>query len=146
MVKKLEGIEKTPLAFPPRNAFSTVSLAIRIRSSNTVITERGQKMVWARLLAYATGAINRELLLKNEYLVAENRILKTKVKARLVLFEGEKATLAEIAHRLGRKALEEVAATAQPDTIWAGIGNSSPGSSMGRSSGSEQAGRRSIRT
>jgi transposase len=74
-------------------------------------------MVWARLLAYATGAINRELLLKNEYLVAENRILKTKVKGRLVLFEGEKATLAEIAHRLGRKALEEVATTAQPDTI-----------------------------
>jgi transposase InsO family protein len=74
-------------------------------------------MVWARLLAYATGAINRELLLKNEYLVAENRILKTKVKGRLVLFEGEKATLAEIAHRLGRKALQEVAATAQPDTI-----------------------------
>ena|SRR5215469_1466802 len=34
-------------------------------------------MVWARLLAHATGAINRELLLKNEYLVAENRILKT---------------------------------------------------------------------
>ena len=74
-------------------------------------------MVWARLLAYATGAINRELLLKNEYLVAENRILKAKVKGRLVLFGGEKATLAEIAHRLGRKALEEVAATARPDTI-----------------------------
>src|SRR5215472_12118579 len=74
-------------------------------------------MVWARLLAYATGAINRELLLKNEYLVAENRILKTRVKGRLVLFGGEKATLAEIAHRLGRKALQEMAATAQPDTI-----------------------------
>ena len=29
----------------------------------------------------------------------------------------DKATLAEIAHRLGRKALEEVAATAMPDTI-----------------------------
>jgi transposase len=39
------------------------------------------------------------------------------VKGRLVLFGGEKATLAEIAHRLGRKALQEVAATAQPDTI-----------------------------
>ena len=74
-------------------------------------------MVWAQLLAYAAGAINRGLLVKNEYLVAENRILKTKVKGRLVLFEGEKATLAEIARRLGRKALEEVAATAQPDTI-----------------------------
>jgi hypothetical protein len=42
-------------------------------------------MVWARLLAYVTGTINQELLLKNEYLVAENRILKTKVRGRLVL-------------------------------------------------------------
>src|SRR4029077_15449841 len=33
------------------------------------------------------------------------------------LSEGEKATLAEIAHRLGRNALEDVAATAKPDTI-----------------------------
>jgi putative transposase len=74
-------------------------------------------MVWARLLAFVTGAINQELLLKNEYLVAENRILKMKVKGRLILSEGEKATLAEIAHRLGRKALEGVASTAQPDTI-----------------------------
>lgn len=64
-------------------------------------------MVWARLLAYVTGAINQELLLKNEYLVAENRILKTKVKGRLVLSKGEKATLAEIAHRLGRAGKKE---------------------------------------
>jgi len=31
----------------------------------------------ARLLAYVTGLVNQELLLQNEYLVAENRILKT---------------------------------------------------------------------
>jgi hypothetical protein len=31
---------------------------------------------WARLLAYVTGLINQELLLKNEYLTAENRILR----------------------------------------------------------------------
>src|SRR5215467_2635494 len=31
---------------------------------------------WARLLAYVTGLINQELLLKNEYLAAENRILR----------------------------------------------------------------------
>ena len=37
--------------------------------------------------------------------------------SRLLFSEEEKATLAEIAHRLGRKALEEAAATAQPDTI-----------------------------
>ena len=44
------------------------------------------------------------------------------MKGRLALFGGEKATLVEIAHRLGRKALQEVPATAQPDTILAGIG------------------------
>jgi putative transposase len=49
--------------------------------------------------------------------VAENRILKDQIKGRLLLSEAEKATLAEIAHRLRRKALEEVAATAQPDRI-----------------------------
>jgi putative transposase len=74
-------------------------------------------MVWARLLAYVTGAINQELLLKNEYLVAENRILRTKVKGRLVLSKDEKVTLAEIARLLGRKALEEITSVAQPDTI-----------------------------
>jgi hypothetical protein len=74
-------------------------------------------MVWARLLAYVTGAINQELLLKNEYLVAENRILRTKVKGRLVLSQGEKVTLAEIARRLGRKALEELTSAARPETI-----------------------------
>ena len=46
-----------------------------------------------------------------------NRILKAQIKGRLLLSEEEKATLAEIAHRVGRKALEEVAATAKPDTI-----------------------------
>jgi hypothetical protein len=30
---------------------------------------------WARLMAYVTGLVNQELLLQNEYLAAENRIL-----------------------------------------------------------------------
>ena len=79
-------------------------------------------MIGAQLLAYVTGTVNQELLLRNEYLAAENRILKAQIKGRL--FEEEKATLAEIAHRLGGKALEEVAGAAQPDTILAGIGSS----------------------
>src|SRR5262249_36973957 len=81
----------------------------------------------------------QELLLRNEYLAAENRILKAQIKGRLLLSEEEKATLAEIAHRLGRKALEEVAGAAQPDTIWAGIGSSSQKSLMGRDFASEWA-------
>jgi putative transposase len=74
-------------------------------------------MLWARLLAYVSGTVNQELLLRNEYLAAENRILRGQIKGRLLLSEGEKATLAEIAHRLPRMVLEDVAATAKPDTI-----------------------------
>src|SRR5437763_4353947 len=74
-------------------------------------------MLWARLLAYVSGTVDQGLLLRNEYLTAENRILRGQIKGRLLLSEGEKATLAEIAHRLGRKALADVAATAKPDTI-----------------------------
>ena len=64
-------------------------------------------MLWARM-AFVTGTVNQELLLRNEYLGAENRILKGQIKARLLLSEGEKATLAEMTQRLGRKALEEL--------------------------------------
>ncbi len=74
-------------------------------------------MLWARLLAYVTGTVDQELLLRNEHLAAENRILRGQIKDRLLLSDGEKATLAEIAHRLGRKTLEDVAATAKPETI-----------------------------
>ena len=73
-------------------------------------------MIWARVLAYVTGTVNQELLLRNEYLAAENRILRAKIKGRLLLSDGEKATLAEIAHRLGRKALDDLTAAARPET------------------------------
>jgi putative transposase len=39
-------------------------------------------MNWARLLAYITGTVDQELLLRNEYLVAENRILRRQLKGR----------------------------------------------------------------
>src|SRR5260370_6704553 len=74
-------------------------------------------MLWARMLAFVTGTIDQELLLRNEYLAAENRILRSQIKGRLLLSEAEKATLSEIAHRLGRAGLEDVATTAKPDTI-----------------------------
>ena len=74
-------------------------------------------MDWVRILAYITGTVDQELLLRNEYLAAENRILKAQLKLPLLLTDAERMTLAEIAHRLGRKALEDVANTAKPDTI-----------------------------
>jgi hypothetical protein len=63
------------------------------------------EILWARVLAYVTGTVNQELLLRNEYLATENRILRGQIKGRLLLSEGEKATLAEIGHRLPRKSL-----------------------------------------
>ena len=74
-------------------------------------------MIWARMLAYITGTVDQELLLRNEYLAVENRILRAKIKGRLLLSDSEKSTLAEIAHRLGRKALADVAAVAKPETL-----------------------------
>jgi hypothetical protein len=59
------------------------------------------------------------LLLQNEYLAAENRILRAHLPSRLRLSDPERSTLAEIGKRLGRKALKDVACVAKPDTILA---------------------------
>jgi putative transposase len=76
-------------------------------------------MDWAHILAFVTGTVDQELLARNEYLAAENRILKAQLKGRLKLSDAERATLGEIGHRLGRKILSEVANVARPDTILA---------------------------
>ena len=74
---------------------------------------------WARLLAHVTGLVNQRLLLQNEYLIAENRILRSHLPERLRLSDPERSTLAEIGKRLGRKDLKLVASVALPDTILA---------------------------
>src|SRR5499426_503855 len=74
---------------------------------------------WARLLAYVTALVNQELLLQNEYLAAQNRILRARLPARLRLSDPERRTLAEIGKRVGHKALEKVACLAKPNTILA---------------------------
>jgi len=67
---------------------------------------------WARQLVYLTGLVNQKLLLQNEYLAAENRILRTHLPARIRLSDPERSTLAEIGKRLGRSALQQVARVA----------------------------------
>jgi hypothetical protein len=46
-------------------------------------------MDWVRILAYIRGTVSQELLLRNEYLVAENRILKAQLKNSLRLTDAE---------------------------------------------------------
>src|SRR5205809_5473115 len=76
-------------------------------------------MDWKTLLAYITGTVDQELLLRNEYLVTEIRLLRTQLKGRVRLSDGERKTLAEIGQKLGKKALEEVAKIVKPDTLLA---------------------------
>ena len=70
-------------------------------------------------LAYITGTVDQELLLRNEYLVTENRILRDQLKERVRLSDGERRALAEIGQKLGKQAFEEVATIVKPDTILA---------------------------
>ena len=51
---------------------------------------------WARLLSFVTGLVNQELLLRNEYLAAENRILRAHLPARLRLSDAERSRLVKI--------------------------------------------------
>ena len=76
-------------------------------------------MDWKHLLAYITRTVDQELLGRNEYLITENRILRNQIKGRVRLSDGERKALAEIAQKLGKKALEEVARIVKPDTILA---------------------------
>jgi hypothetical protein len=56
-------------------------------------------MAWTRVLAYVTGTVDQELLARNEYLAAENRILKSQLNGRLKLSDAERAMLGKIGHR-----------------------------------------------
>jgi putative transposase len=76
-------------------------------------------MDWQHLLAYITGTVDQALLLRNEYLVTENRILRNQITGRVRLSDGERKMLADIGQKLGKKALQEVATIVKPDTILA---------------------------
>jgi len=83
-------------------------------------------MNWARMLAYITGTVDQELLLRNEYLAAENRILRAQIKGRLLLSDAEKATLAEIAHRWDATRWRNWRLSPDRIRCWPGTENSSP--------------------
>src|SRR5215831_2012203 len=82
-----------------------------------VQTEGARRMDWKTLLAYITGTVDQELLLRNEYLVTENRILRNQIKGRVRLHDGERKALAVIGQKLGKQALKEVAQIVKPETI-----------------------------
>jgi len=66
-------------------------------------------MDWKHRLAYITGTVEQELLVRNEYLVTGNRMLRHQIKGRVRLSDGERKTLAEIGQKLSKQALKDVA-------------------------------------
>ena len=90
-------------------------------------------MIWARMLTYITGTVDQELLLRNEYLAAENRILRAQIKGRLLLSDAEKATWAEIAHGSDGKPWKNWRLSRNRIHCWPGTESSSPPSSTDRS-------------
>src|SRR5262245_25577237 len=53
--------------------------------------QMGELMEWARILAYISGTVDQELLLRNEYLAAENQILRGQLKGRPKLSDAERS-------------------------------------------------------
>jgi hypothetical protein len=66
-----------------------------------------------------TGTVDQELLVRNEYLVMENCLLRNQITGRVRLSDGERKTLAALGQKLGRQALKDVATIVKPDTILA---------------------------
>ena len=97
-------------------------------------------MGWKNLLESISESVSDHLRLRNAYLMAENRILRHQIDGRVQLTDRERKELAEMGAKLGKKALEEIATVAQPDTILAWnrtfadqqVDTSEPHTSVGR--------------
>ena len=60
-----------------------------------------------------------KLVLENEYLRTENKILKSKIKGRIRFTDDERRSLVEAAVALGRKSMHGVVEIVRPETILA---------------------------
>src|SRR6266849_6172134 len=109
-------LEVTRLPLPSLRLVFRSTLPHTQRQSWTAKAE-GEAMDWKHLLAYITGTVDQELLLRNEYLVTENRMLRNQITGRVRLTDAERKTLAEIGYKLGKQALTEVATIVKPATI-----------------------------
>ena len=60
-------------------------------------------MGWKTLLAYGTGTVDQKLLLRNEYLVTEDPILRHQITGRVRLTDDQRWTLAVTAKQLSKR-------------------------------------------
>ena len=72
--------------------------------------------IWLQFLAYVTGAVEKSIMDKCEYVLAENKMYKSRQKKRIIFTDVERIILAEKAKALGRD-LKEAATIVKPDTL-----------------------------
>jgi len=80
-------------------------------------SERGVDWVHRPVIATVARLLCRELTLQNEYLLLENRTLKSKVLGRLRFTDEERRSLTEAALAMGRSLMREVVSIVKPETI-----------------------------
>jgi len=68
-------------------------------------------------LALVGGHVDEELLVRNEYLAMENRILKSKIQKPVQFKDSERIQLARIGKWMGLKGLKEISCIVKPETI-----------------------------
>ena len=81
--------------------------------------ERGVDWVHLSVIATVARLLCRELTLQNEYLLLENRTLKSKVPGLLRFSDEERRSLSEAALAMGRSLMKEVVSIVKPETILA---------------------------
>jgi len=84
--QEIETIVESGDCLGRRVALRLPSVTPEVMGSCSLRRGEGGFMEWTRILAYITGSVDRELLLRNEYLAAENRILRAKLNRRLRFF------------------------------------------------------------
>ena len=68
-------------------------------------------------LTLISGRVSQEILLRNEYLAAENEILRSRLGKRIALSRSERIRLAKLGKKLGKRALHGVSTIVKPETI-----------------------------
>jgi transposase len=69
------------------------------------------------IMSLVKGNVEQELLLRNEYLAAENEILRSRIEGRLLLSIDEKARLARLGREIGSKGLKGLSYVVTPETV-----------------------------
>jgi transposase InsO family protein len=74
-------------------------------------------MRWADIVGKITGSVDQHLIERNQYLLAENRILRSRLDRRLRFTDSERVTLATAAKPIERALLADIATLVTPDTL-----------------------------